>query len=224
MYNNFFIALIIEILQVLKENQNFFKENKTSRLELLDKYKLPTSVKQVLSEIDSGQLLKEIHSLLAFKKSKRISSENKIFLASLNYLSDKFVSNIYNLPDNFHYLEYEKQLQLASEQLKSNSRLAKTLIDLLANHSYQELLNELQLLLNKTTNAPIVLVQTPVSLTSEQKIEIKENISQQTNSICTPVFQINQKLIGGMRIFINGVVTDNSWLKKINLITKITNN
>jgi len=221
MYNNFFIALIVEILEVLKKDKNFFDLDKTARLKSLENFKLPNTIKEVLSEAQSLELIKEIQSLIEFNKSKKVNSENKLFTAALTYLSDKFVTNIYSLPDNFHYLEYDQQLIVAKKLIKSESRLAQTLIEVVANHSYQEILNELQNLLNKTINAPIVLIQSPISLSTEHKIEIKSKITEQNKTICAPVFQINKKLIGGMRVFVNGEVTDNSWLKKINLITTL---
>jgi F0F1-type ATP synthase delta subunit len=36
------------------------------------------------------------------------------------------------------------------------------------------------------------------------------------------VFQINRNLIGGMRIFADGKVVDNSWLSRINYISSLT--
>jgi hypothetical protein len=221
MYNKFFTIVIIEILNILKENPNFFELNNEKKSAILKEYKIPNSIKKYLELISFENLSKDIQDLIITINKKKISKENNLLKAVLSYLAEKFSENIYELPSEFHYECYEKQMNLASKIINSDSKLANCLKEIIANHSHQEILNELQTLLNKLLNTPIVLVQSPISLSSDKKIEIKNNLAKNAHQLSVPVFQVNKKLIGGMRIFVNGEVTDNSWLKKINLITTL---
>jgi len=55
----------------------------------------------------------------------------------------------------------------------------------------------------------------------ELKREIRQTLSKD-HPYSLPVFQINKKLIGGIRIFKDGEVQDHSWLSRVEYFTSLT--
>ena len=62
---------------------------------------------------------------------------------------------------------------------------------------------------------PYVAIQSPLPL----DLETKKDMAIQLNKLyglCFPIFQAEPTVLGGLRIFVDGVCIDNSWQKKVN--------
>lgn len=67
-------------------------------------------------------------------------------------------------------------------------------------------------------NVPYILVQTPISLSEDQKTEIVNDLKAQY-PLSPVTFSVNKNLIGGLRVLIDGKAKDYSWLSIINKFT-----
>jgi hypothetical protein len=222
MLNNFITVLIVEITKFLSKNKQFLEQDSKKRLSTLEEFKLPNSIKDYLSEVKSGDLTSDLSSLIEFLKGSTASiSENKLAVSIAKFLNKNFANDVYSLPLDFFKITYAEQTEAANKVINSNSELATALKGILTDYSYQEILNEIQNFSSKTLNTPLIIVQSPIELSFEQKTEIKDQLNKEQKAICVPLFTINKSLIGGLRIYLNGKVQDFSWLGKINLITSL---
>lgn len=222
MLNKFITVLIIEISKFLQKNPKFFDESKDQRTKLLQEHKMPTSIKKYLESVSFDNFVSDLLSTLKFIKGEPTSIQNNVFCKQVaHFLCTNFANDIYSLPLEFFKLNYKEQQNAVNKFISSNSELAQALKQILTDNSYQEIISNIQDFASKTLKTPLVIIQSPIEISLEQKKEIREKIAQEQNSICMPIFQINKTLIGGLRIFINGKVQDFSWLGKINLITSL---
>jgi F0F1-type ATP synthase delta subunit len=222
MLNKFITVLIIEISKFLTSNKEFFNSNKTEREKLLTDVKFPNSVKTYLTEVSELDFTTDLAGVIKLLKNSPVKLEkNKFLQAITSFLVNNFANDVYSLPLSYFKLAYKDQKEAAKEVIKSNSELANTLKEILTDYSYQEILNGIQSLAEKTFHSPLVVVQSPTEMELETKKEIRENLSQSLNQVCLPIFQVNKNLIGGLRLFVNGKVSDLSWIARINLITSL---
>lgn len=222
MLNKFITVLIIEISKFLTSNKEFFNSNKTEREKLLAEVKFPNSVKAYLTEVSELDFTTDLSGVTKFLKNSPVKLEKNMFLQAIaSFLVNNFANDVYSLPLSYFKLTYKDQKEAAEQVIKSNSELANTLKEILTDYSYQEILNGIQSLAEKTFQSPLVVVQSPTEMELETKKEIRENLSQSLNQVCLPIFQVNKNLIGGLRLFVNGKVSDLSWIARINLITSL---
>lgn len=222
MLNKFITVLIIEISTILVANKNFFEGNKEAKEKILAEFKVPKSVKAYLVEVTELELVQDLRGITQLIKNSPVNIEdNKLAIAITNFLVNNFANDLYSLPLDYFKLNYKDQQESIANVIPSNSPLANSLKEILTDYSYQEILSTIQLLAEKTLGAPLVLIQSPCEIELNTKKEIRDNLNQTLQKSCLPVFQINKNLIGGLRIFINGKVTDFSWLGRINLFTSL---
>jgi len=69
--------------------------------------------------------------------------------------------------------------------------------------------------------SPYILIQSPREIEPKLKKEIRAKIREEKSNHF-PIFQINKKLIGGIRVFKDGETTDNSWLSRVLHFTSLT--
>lgn len=206
MLDRFITALIYEITRNFKNLENA---------------KIPTPIKDYIKK-EGESFIEDIEQTIQYLKDpQRISIKENGFLNSVaEFLSNTFINDIYKLPILFYKEDRKTQNEAVSKIIKSDSLLANTLKEMITENSYQELLEGLTKFLQATKDAPYIVVQTPIELDAAKKIEIKDKLKEKYTT-CSPIFQINKNLIGGLRIFIDGKVQDFSWLGRINYITSI---
>lgn len=223
MLNKFITVLIIEITNFLNENKDFFNLESTKRDEKLNTIKIPKYIKEYLKNTKFEDFTTELNNVVKFITKNEISNlnTNQFAAAIAKFLGENFVNDIYSLPLDFFKLNYNEQIEASSKIIDSQSSLALALKHILTDYSYQEILNGIQNFLNISLGSPLTLVQSPIELNLEQKLEIKTQLTKENQTLCVPIFQVNKNIIGGLRIFVNGKVSDFSWLGKINLITSL---
>ncbi len=219
MLNNFITVLIIEITRFLVSNKNFFGSSQKDREKALDEVKFPTSVKNYLQAVSTEDFAKDTSSLIKYLKNAPVKLEENEFAKSIcTFLVYNFSNDVYSFPLDYFKLNYSDQIEAVNTVIKSNSALASTLKQILTDNSYQEILNGIQNLAERSFNSPLVIIQSPCEIDLETKKEIRDKVSDETKKTCLPIFQVNKNLIGGLRIFIDGKVADFSWMGRINLI------
>lgn len=222
MLNKFITVLIIEISRFLTSNKDFFEFSQEKREKALEEVKFPTYVKTYLQTVEANTFTKDLSDILKFIKNAPVDfEENEFAKAICSFLVNNFANDVYALPLDYFKLSYKEQLETANKVIKSNSELAVSLKEILTDNSYQEILNGIFSFLQKSFSSPLVIIQSPCEIELETKKEIREKVSQETQKTCLPIFQVNKNLIGGLRIFVDGKVTDYSWMGAINLITSL---
>lgn len=147
--------------------------------------------------------------------------ENKFFKALSNFLSNELAMKIDYMDGQFYLMGRNERREVVEKLIPTDSSLAHALKDILINFTYQQLTDEINKLAQKISEVPYFLVQSPTEINMELKREIRKKLSGK-NPYTLPVFQINKKLIGGIRIFEDGKVKDHSWLSRVLHFTSLT--
>ena len=202
-------ALTHDLIVFLKENPDFFAaENRKHTLEKVDF--LSPSLKEYLSEVSADDFLADLSVFVEYLGGAPIFFGSRIGLltAVAKFLTGEFAA-FCDAPKEVNISAYS--VTLRSEM----NRLVSVASDLEINAEISDLLAFLP-------DTSFIMVQTPRPVAGELRKKIRAHFYQ-IDQLNFPVFAINKNLIGGLRIFINGKVQDNSWLNMVNKITSITN-
>jgi len=221
MFRNFTTALLQKTTEFLIENPNFFTEN--NREAKLEKLVLPKAFINYLSEVKEKEFMKEMELLIQYSKANKGINikNNKFFLALTEFLTTEFARKLDLLDTEYYLFNSDNRFKVADKLINSNSKLANTLKDILVNKTYQQISSAIHELASQVYETPYILVQSPKEIDVELKKEIRKQI-QEENKRNFPIFQINKKLIGGIRIFKNGNTEDHSWLSRVLHFTSLT--
>ena len=222
MFKEFLSAITEKITDFLIANPNFFEES--DRAAVLEKnLKLPASFTNYLKEVNEKEFLSDLKLTLSYTKSAKDLNvkKSKLFKALVSFLTGDLARKI-DLLDNEYYLyQVSDRQKIVDKLINSDSRLAETIKNILLNQTYQQISSEIYKLSSKVKQTPYTLVQSPREIPTELKKEIRDNLRKDNEDIY-PIFQINKKLIGGIRIFQDGQSTDMSWLSRVLHFTSIT--
>lgn len=219
MLNRFITAIIVEVTKLLTKHPDFFDGD---REKVLENAKIPSSIKAYLKEVSEKQFIQDLSQAIEYTKTpqKVAIQENGLLKGIAEFFTKTFINDIYKLPIVFYKEDTKAQKEAVNKLITKDSLLGQTLRELLVDNSYQELFEGLTSFIQATLKAPYVVVQTPIELDAEKKMEIKNKLREEYDH-CFPIFQINKNLIGGMRIFVDSKVQDFSWLGRINYITSL---
>lgn len=113
----------------------------------------------------------------------------------------------------------------ASVQVHGCSRIAHALLHSIADDYWMQEAQpleerELTKLVRSFSKAfgitlPYVAIQSPLPLDLQTKRDMAIQLKK-LYGVCFPVFQAEPTVLGGLRIFVDGVCIDNSWQKKVN--------
>ncbi len=221
MFKDFLTALTQRILGFLKNHPEFFE--KKDRKAMLEKLAVPTSFKSYMAEVSEKEFIKDLSLILDFCKNPKKTQikKNEFFKALLEFLVQELSMKIDYLDGNYYLLPREDREKVIEKLINTKSTLAETLRAILINKNYQQLTAEINRLAGKIIETPFLIVQSPREMNMELKREIRQTLSKD-HPYSLPVFQINKKLIGGIRIFKDGEVQDHSWLSRVEYFTSLT--
>lgn len=225
MFNNFILSVIKNVGNFLLENPKFFGENADKKETQLEEAQIPSFIRPYLMNTSEEDFMKDLKIVLSFlQKSKTTNYEdNKLLQAITNFLTKALAKQLDSLNQDYYLLNQENRQQIVQKLIPSETETAETLRKILTNHTYQQVAGAIQKLTFAVNKAPSVLVQSPREIKPELRKEIREKLSKdQENSM--PIFQINHKLIGGLRIFVDGKSQDYSWLSRVHRFTNLTKN
>jgi hypothetical protein len=185
--------------------------------------KIPTVFKQYLENLKDEDLIQDIQTAVSFiRDPKKTSAKNCMLLKAVHkFFTSELARKIDYLDSSFYLSDIKTRREFADKLIKSDSELANAIKDLLVKYSYQQLANEIQTLGAKIGSAKHIVIQTPRELDQELKKEIRAKFVEK-DAHNFPIFQINQKLIGGMRVFEDGKTIDNSWVSRVYQYTSLT--
>ncbi|MFN7160042.1 MAG: F0F1 ATP synthase subunit delta [Candidatus Gracilibacteria bacterium] len=192
-------SVIKDICLFLRKNPDFFPAAAEEKKALLEKdfslYPALSSYLLAVSEEDFMNDLKNfLHSLLSPNEDSKQNSLLKTFFSFL----------VQDLPSVLHDFK----------ESTTDSAISASVKEIIHLRSEQEISQAVSKFIGIYTKVPYIVVQTPTHLTYKDKHEIRENmLSKYTYAF--PTFAVNKKLIGGMRILVDGRTEDHSWYGRV---------
>jgi len=223
--SSFFTATVHELINFLKENKDFFELDKTAREAKLKELDLFSSLKTYLLDLDIDTFLSDLKVAVSFllNPEQVNPSNNSLLKACAEFLATDFASDLDLIDAKFANQSQKSKQEFVDDLIQIEGQVGSSLKALLLSFSHQEIYENVNDLLKVVLNTAYVIIQTPVEINSKMKKDIRRKISTDLKQVCMPIFQVNKAIIGGMRIFIDGEVQDQSWLARINFITQIKN-
>lgn len=216
MLNDFLTALTHEMVRFLAKHPDFFKGKEADREKALENVRMPAPFKHYLAHRKAADFMSDMQLVVSYihsAKSAKIEG-NAFFKAVVEFFTGPFAAKLDKLNSDFYGFKEKDQWTVASELIKSDSLVAGTLRALLVRRTYQELSTGLVNLTKRVVGSAFVIVQAPREVSTELKKEIRHTLVKE-NPLSFPVFQINKKLIGGIRVFKDGDVKDLSWVSRV---------
>jgi hypothetical protein len=223
MFQKFTASLLEKILKFVTAHPDLFKDDNRSKT--LEGLSLPKSFIDYLSEVSEKQFLKDVELASVFAKSgyRNVTlRKNKLFAAIAEFLTKDLASKLDFLDSEIALMKEKDKREVVEKLIKGESSLAKSLREVLVRKTYQQIASEIFKLAQSVETTPYLVVQSPREIDLKLKREIREKLSERAKS-SFPIFQINRKLVGGLRIFEDGKSLDHSWLSKVQYFTSLTN-
>jgi len=224
MFEPFVTATIQKITLFIGEHDDFFQKNPKQRAELIEKgLKIPEAFQDYLTELNEKDFFKDLNLIVQYASGTKDLNfrKNRFFHALTSFLTGDFARKM-DLLDNEFYLYSTKDRETIVEKLiAGTSQLAEALRNILLNQTYQQITSANYKLVSAVEESPYILIQSPREIEPKLKKEIRAKIREEKSNHF-PIFQINKKLIGGIRVFKDGETTDNSWLSRVLHFTSLT--
>ncbi len=188
----------------------FFEDSQDKKTKILssslgDSY--PHTLKEYLQKTTLSKLTHDLQHLLPFlKKEGTINSSIELLEILNTFLITEFAELVDVAP----------KTNLAVTEPKNT--LEKTIKMLLKSFSKEELYLRISYYNSLFKNSSILRVQTPFSLDPEEKQAVRQELNKQFPHHLIG-FSVEPALVGGMRIFKNGEMTDLSWRSKVKQFT-----
>lgn len=223
MFKEFTTALIQKILTFLSSHHDFFGQSKAEKENLSAHLSVPHAFKEYLISTNEKEFLADLKIAMIFihqPKDKSIAKSD-FFKALLKFLNTDLARKMDLLDSRYYLMEKPDREKVVNELIKGESLLADSLRNILVNYTYQQICENINSLSSIIADAPYIVVQSPREVTPEIKKEVRAELYEKY-PLSFPVFQINKKLIGGLRIFENGTTNDHSWLSRVLKFTSLT--
>lgn len=220
MYSKFTSALLQKILTFLNDHPDLLNQKERKAL---DKLTLPEAFKNYLHEVSEAEFMKDVTLASKFAKGdKGLNLKgSKFFEAIVEFITSDFARKLDLLDSEYYLFSLENRHKIADKLVSGDSPLAESLRDIILTKTYQQISSATQKLLRQVGSFSFILVQSPSEISPEIKKDIRQKIREEDEK-AFPVFQINKKLIGGIRIFKDGESDDLSWLSRVLHFTSLT--
>lgn len=219
MFKHFLTALLEKMTSHLVKHPDFFKSEKRE----MEHLSVPASFKKYLETVSENHFMKDLEVIVTFIKSPKSAQikKNEFFKAFTVFLTEELARKVDHLNSEFYLLQKDERVEVIEKLLPGESALAKSLRNILTDYTYQQFASEAINIGHRVIETPFVVVQSPREIGTELKREIRTQLTEKY-PLCFPFFQINRKLIGGIRIFHNGQTLDHSWLSRVLSFTSLT--
>ena len=217
-------AFMKDLVFLLKHDAQFLSRSAEERKKEVETHlgqQYPESLTGYLLKVTADQFKQEFHHVIQVLEGVAQPDLENGFL---NALADFFAQEMGMMLDalslDFFFRPLKDRLQALGEMLPEKSTVGKVLKHQFCESTYQEVTAAVQTALETLKKAPVVVVQTPIELEGGMRKEIRHHFAKKHPHAFVE-FQINPKILGGMRLFVNGEVEDLSWLAKVQAITKL---
>jgi len=200
-------SVLYEAILFLRSNPDFFTYDVKQRQEVLKKSKLPSDFYEYFLSVKEESFIHDMASLLGGKKSILSSAFALYFSRVFSEIFDK-------LTNEFSISTHASKLTQLKDLVEDKNKIDESLRSILLSYSYQDIAAAIIGFCSSVGDMPYIVVQSPREIESELKVSIRERLKKEY-PLSFPIFQINPKLIGGIRIFKDGTTFDDSWLSRI---------
>lgn len=217
-------AFMKDLVFLMKHESEFLSQSAQEREKAIHSHlgeSYPQSLVTYMTQLNVDQFKKEFHHVVqVLEEVAQPDPENGFLNALADFLAKEIGMMLDALSLDFFFRPLKSRLQALEGMLPKQSTLGKVLKYQFCENTYQELTADAQKALETLKKAPVVVVQTPIEMDGAMRKEVREHFAQKHPHAFVE-FQINPKILGGMRLFVNGEVEDLSWLAKVQAITRL---
>lgn len=219
---NYISILLHETLSFLSQHQDLFDMNAKDTEVAFDRASLSAFSREYLLDVDGDQLIFDLADLNKSLKLKTQVSAKNVLSAHIS----RFICKLSNqaaigLDKSFANMTREDQLSRLQAVFKTDNSVMKAFKELVLHNSFESLVSKVRAFVSQQTEFVEVTVQYAVDVTASERRQIVSEFTNKYGDMTLVYFQVNPRLVGGMRIFANGQLADFSWHKKIETLTKI---
>ncbi|PKL36896.1 hypothetical protein CVV38_03305 [Candidatus Peregrinibacteria bacterium HGW-Peregrinibacteria-1] len=211
-----------ELLSFLESNRDFFELAPALQQKTLENSNLPESIRDYMVQTNEQDLLANLKSI--FRQGKNLNDifDNEIILAISKFLSQEIGSILDQTPLSYFIEKREAKEKKINERITKKGIVYETIKKEFTTRTYQEIIHAINDFAKATGHKNFMVVQSPREISTSMKGEIRRQL-QEKKPYNYPLFQVNKKIIGGIRISENGTLQDHSWLSRVLKFTSITN-
>ncbi len=223
MLNTFVAGLLEKIFHFLVKHPDLMQLEGSKRATILENLQMANCFKEYLETVSEKTFLTDMQQALVYSQNPKESKlkGNKFFTKVAHFLTTDIALKIDLLDENFALLPVKERETVVEKLISGDSSAAESLRSLLVNFSYQQIAEEIYTLSNSVKETAYILVQVPRTVDHELKRAIRKQLLEKYPH-SFPFFQINRKLIGGIRLLVDGQTVDNSWLSRVLRFASLT--
>lgn len=218
------LAALKDFIGFLKKEPQFFSLEEKKRHEaLLQVFSgtYPGDLIHYFSQVSEGDFLTQSKQALAvFDRSAYADPKNEFLNALANYLFKEFAQQFDQLTIAFFFDSLAERSTILNKLFSGKTFLHHAVCDLVLSSTYQEIGMQANADLSYLKEAPFVVIQTPMELSSEMRRNIRSHVVEKY-PFSFPEFQVNPQIIGGLRVFVGGKVMDHSWMGRIQSLANL---
>ncbi len=166
------------------------------------------------------EALKDLPALLEFLRRGVVTKHAHFTNALAKYFLEDFTLRFDQLDQAFYALHYEEQQKKLETLFPESTTFFSELKRQLLFSSPQEITEKIASFLRQLSPTPLIVIQSPVFLDAAFKKQIRAEM-QKTHPRSFVSFQVNAQLMGGLRVFLDGQVIDNSWFSRVQKIRQL---
>ncbi len=213
MTDKVFLYITGHIMQVLLKHKDFFEKSQKDRKELLKKFE--PKVQDYLVHVKEAEFMQDLQDTYAMAKGNtRHRIENGLADAMLEFITNTMGGILDMIPLDLYVKSLDERKAWLIEK-----GTPEALATPLAEKNYQEVMSDLfEFVKFYKPDTPTIIVQSARDTDAKNKKELREHFTKQYKN-AFPQFQVAKYLYGGLRVFVDGNVTDESWLGKVQKFT-----
>ncbi|MBL4694172.1 hypothetical protein JKY72_02280 [Candidatus Gracilibacteria bacterium] len=223
MLKNFFTSLTYQITDFASKHEGFFKLGAEDRAHKMKALHIPSTFKLYLAKVSPKDFMADLTLIVKYIENPKQTSikGNHFFMAAVEYLTGRFPQYLDTLDSKFYLADLKTRQKQVDELIPTDNAIASAVKKLLIGISYQQLCEGINALAKNVAGSAHIIVQAPREIELTLRKDIRKKLTEE-NPLSFPIFQINKKLIGGMRVFKNGEVLDHSWHSRVRKFLSLT--
>lgn len=223
MFLPFLGSLLQDGLKLMKDEKDFMSRSENERRDLVKKHlgeEYPAVFVDYLATVKEDSFADQLRESIGYLNDG-LMPKNKLMLdALMEYVARDFAVKIDLFDRSFFFEDREKQEEVLKTVFPGDSAFQRGVRDYILSSTYQEITEDAQQMLRNYKEEPTIVVQSSCEINKDMRQEVRAFFAQK-HPYSFVEFQINPQIIGGLRVFIDGHVMDNSWLSKIQKISQL---
>lgn len=203
------------LLKFLDENSDYFEGTKSDKKSFLSDSSLPKFLELYLLEVKQDKFMSDLKDTTNFLNSGVVSSNNSLVKSISLFLSYSLAMKIDSLPGDFDLNSLEKRKEILDNTLSGKTELGKLLVENISSSNLHIVNKQFKSLANNFSENKSVVVQSANRLNPELKQKVREYFHD-LDKFCFPIFSVQPKLLGGLRIILDGNAIDSTYANMIN--------